>query len=377
MPQIVGKTIYVLGAGCSHHTGAPLLRDFLVKARLLMESEKELVYKESFVRIFKWIDNLRSASYYVEFDLDNLEHIFSLADMLRQIGSEEGERYFSDLRYVVMETLDRCQLRWEGQRIQPDNLYDRFVQNLRELNKQRRDKITQTQGAFERDTIITFNYDVMLDYAIRFQTTSFDYCLGAPQSPDCFKLLKLHGSTSWAICRKCTTSPQIVKASPIPEGFSVSPFLDDGQQINFKMVTDVLKNTPCSNCKEKDVLEPILIPPTWSKAIEKTPLVKVWETAVNEIMNAFQIIVIGYSMPPTDTFFQYLLTLGLASNAKLNRVVVVNKDNSEDFKGRYEKVFARSLRDRGRLRFLDNIIFANYVTQRMMDVGGKLEWVHE
>lgn len=123
MPKIVGKTIYVLGAGCSHHTGAPLLGDFLVKARLLMQSEKELAYKESFERVFKWIDNLRSTSYYVELDLDNLEHIFSFADMLRQIGSEEGERYFSDLRYVVMETLDRCQLRWQGKRIQPDDIY--------------------------------------------------------------------------------------------------------------------------------------------------------------------------------------------------------------------------------------------------------------
>ncbi|MDI7260328.1 MAG: hypothetical protein QME90_10445 [Thermodesulfobacteriota bacterium] len=377
MSQIVGKTIYVLEAGCSQHTGAPLLVDFLVKARLLMESERELVYKESFERIFKWVDNLRSASYYVELDLDNLEHIFSLADMLRQIGSKEGEQYFSDLRYLVMETLDRCQLRWEGKRIQPDNLYHQFVQNLGEINKQRKDQVSQTSGPFERDVIITFNYDVMLDYAIRFRGTEFDYCLGISPSPQGFKLLKLHGSTNWAYCRKCRHPLQIVKPSPIPSGHTLDPFLEEGYQINFKMVTNVLKNTPCENCKEIDVLEPIVIPPTWSKAIDKTLLVKVWEIAVKEIMNAFQIIVIGYSMPPTDTFFQYLLTLGLASNAKLNRVVVINKDASEDFKQRYEKVFARSLRDRGRLKFLGNVIFERFVMDHMMSVGGQLEWTHE
>lgn len=375
MSQIVGKTIYVLGAGCSHHTGAPLLGDFLVKARLLMESEKQLVYRESFERIFTWIDTLRSASYYVELDLDNLEHIFSLADMSRQIGSKEGEQYFSDLRYVVMETLDRCQLRWQEKRIQPDNLYHQFVQNLGELNKQRTDRVSQAAGFVERDVIITFNYDVMLDYAIRFRGTEFDYCLGISPSPQGFKLLKLHGSTNWAFCRKCRHPLQIVKPSPIPAGHVADPFLEDGDQINFRMVTNVLKNTPCENCKEKDVLEPVVIPPTWSKAIGKSPLVKVWETAVQEIRGAFQIVVIGYSMPTTDTFFQYLLTLGLSSNAAFHRVVVVNRDGSDDLRERYRGVFSRSLHDRGRLKFLPNkITFQNFVAQYMKTVGGQVEW---
>lgn len=262
MSQIVGKTIYVLGAGCSHHTGAPLLGDFLVKARLLMESESGLVYRESFERIFSWIDNLRSASYYVELDLDNLEHIFSLADMLRQIGSPEGEQYFSDLRYVVMETLDRCQIRWQGERFQPDNLYHQFVKNLEDLNRKRSDRTYQTSSSIEKDVIITFNYDVMLDYAIRSQGMGFDYCLGISPSPQGLKLLKLHGSTNWAFCRKCNHSPQIVEPSPIPRGHITSPLLKENDQIYFKMVTNVLKNTPCEKCKEKDVLEPVIIPPT-------------------------------------------------------------------------------------------------------------------
>jgi len=344
-----------------------------------MESEKELVYKDSFERIFKWIDNLRSASYYVELDLDNLEHIFSLADMLKQIGSKEGEQYFSDLRYLVMETLDRCQLRWEGKRIQPDNLYDRFTQNLGELYKQRMNLVSQTLGSFEKDVIITFNYDVMLDYAIKLRGTGFDYSLSPLPSSQGFKLLKLHGSTNWAYCLKCRHPIQIVQPTPIPPGHIPDPFLEDGNQINFRMVTNVLKNTPCENCKEKDVLEPVVIPPTWSKAIDKTPLVKVWETAVNEIRNAFQIVVIGYSMPPTDTFFQYLLTLGLSSNAAFHRVVVVNKDDSGGFRERYLRVFSRSLHDRGRLKFLlsNKMTFQRFIVEYMKRVGEQVEWPYE
>ena len=118
------------------------------------------------------------------------------------------------------------------------------------------------------------------------------------------------------------------------------------------MVTNVLKRQACTNeeCGTTGNLEPVIIAPTWSKAVARTPLVGVWSQAVKEIQEAAQIIVIGYSLPKTDTFFQYLLTLGLKSNPKLFRLVVVNKDDSAELKNRYKEVFARSLHDRGRLR---------------------------
>ena len=368
---ITGKTIYVLGAGSSHHTGAPLLRDFLLTARLLRESKKELKYKDEFKRIFDWIDSLRGASYYVELDLDNLEHIFSLAEMLKQLGSKEGEEHFSDLRYVVMETLDRCQIQWKEKRLQPDSLYYNFIETLGDLNKKRRDRIVLASGTFERDVIVTLNYDVMLDYAMRFRGVHFDYCLTSGMAGDNFKVLKLHGSTNWAFCRNCKNHFQIISPTPLAPGFSVDPFLEDGGQMFFEMVTHVMLNTPCDQCKEKGTLEPVVIPPTWSKAVGGTPLAKVWETAVNEIKKAFQIIVIGYSLPPTDTFFQYLLTLGLSTNANLHRVIVINNDNSAEFKQRYEKVFARSLSDRGRLIFLGET-FQEFIRADMYVMGGQI-----
>jgi len=107
--QITGKTVYILGAGASHHTGAPLLKDFLVAARNIRESKRDLKYKDSFDRTFEWIDSLRGSSYYVDFDLDNLEHVFSLAEMCKQLNIRDGELHSSDLRYLILETLDnRC-----------------------------------------------------------------------------------------------------------------------------------------------------------------------------------------------------------------------------------------------------------------------------
>jgi hypothetical protein len=116
----------------------------------------------------------------------------------------------------------------------------------------------------------------------------------------------------------------------------------------------------------KDVV-PMVIPPTWSKRVDQMAIRRVWEAAVNAIQRAQQIIVIGYSLPTTDTFFQYLLTSGLKENPNLFRVCVVNSDNSEEFQNRYRQIFARSLFQRGRLVFIEKS-FAAFIRDSMESV---------
>ena len=358
MPQITGKTVYVLGAGASFHVGAPLLADFLVTARLLREGREQLVHKDSFDRVFDWIDKLRGSSYYVEFDLDNLEHVFSLAEMGKQLKLEGAEQIFADLRYLVTETLDICRVKYEEKQLVPSADYATFVTHLAGRNDEWR-RLVGDQ--FHKDVLISFNYDVSLDYAFNFKGIRFGYGFDGANTSD-FVVLKLHGSTNWAMCRSCNSPElQIVPASPIPPGHHIGPSLQSGESYKFKMVTNVLANTQCDKCRVVRRLEPYVIPPTWSKMVEGSPLQKVWLRAVEEIKTAYQIVVIGYSMPPTDTFFQYLLTLGLQANAGFHRVVVVNKDNSDALKERYRRVFSRSLMDRGRLVFRMEREFEDFV----------------
>jgi len=384
MALITGKTVYVLGAGASQHTGAPLLRDFLVTARLLLEGKLDLKHKESFKKIFEWIDTLRGSSYYVEFDLDNLEQVFSIAEMLKQLGDEKGEELSRALTRLVMETLDRtCKLKWDGNVFEPDKTIHSFANTLDELNKERKNEIGEQHGGFCRDLIITFNYDVMLDYAMYQLSMAPEYCLfNPPFLGDRYRLLKLHGSINWGLCQVCNkpgsnaVSLQEVRPTPLAPGRMVAPMTPSGAHFEMRMMTEVLPNTPCNSCKKSDVLEPFVIPPTWSKAVGNTPLKGIWAQAVKEIETAFQIVVIGYSMPQTDTFFQYLLTLGLAKNSKLNRVVVVDRDKSDALRERYEKVFARNLIDRGRLKFFSGCTFEYFIQNHMRYVGGKAEWFY-
>ncbi len=378
MNPVTGKTVYVLGAGASCHAGAPLLNDFLVTARILHEGREELKYDKFFERVFKWLDTLRGASYYVEFDLDNLEHVFSLAEMMRQLRleDEDGEQLCSDLRWVIMETLDwSCVGKWRGSYVEADELYKQFASRLQTSNDKRRKRLDKPIQKFQRDVIITFNYDVVLEHAMGLAGVPCDYCLDGTKgrTPGIFKVLKLHGSTNWGVCRTCKGEIQPVEPNALPQNRHFIIPMENGQDVPLRIVTEVLAHTSCKACNKTEVLEPVTIPPTWSKKIDGTPLAKVWATAVKEIKEASQIVVIGYSMPPTDTFFQYLMTLGLAKNPRLHRVVIVNKDNSDEFKDRYRKVFSRRLDDRGRLKFLTDTTFKKYVYQHMKGIGNNID----
>ena len=73
---------------------------------------------------------------------------------------------------------------------------------------------------------------------------------------------------------------------------------------------------------------------------------------MREVTQANQLVIIGYSLPPTDTFLQYLMALGACHNEGLQRVVVVNNDGSDAFRSRYRQLFSRSLSDRRGLMFI-------------------------
>src|SRR5688572_29807331 len=205
MPDVTGPTVYVLGAGASHHTGAPLLRDFLVKARILRDSTR-LTHSESFERVFEWIDTLRASSYYVESDLDNLEHVFSLAELGEQLGRErEAAISRDDLPLLIAETLDSWQIRISERRFHPDTTYETFVTKLTELNAARFDRLrgaNELSSRLHRDSVITFNYDIALDHAMHYLSAGPEYLLERGEG-NRFALLKLHGSLNWGMCLEC------------------------------------------------------------------------------------------------------------------------------------------------------------------------------
>jgi hypothetical protein len=137
------------------------------------------------------------------------------------------------------------------------------------------------------NTVITFNYDLVLDDALRRVEADPGYELkdaayeevrvGYPRVP----LLKLHGSTNWAIC-ECN------QIHVLGEKVTSDPSLFRAMQ--------------CKKCN-KSGLRLLLVPPSWDKSEYSRIMQPVWRKAVDAIKTATRICVIGYSMPETDAFF--------------------------------------------------------------------------
>lgn len=164
----------------------------------------------------------------------------------------------------------------------------------------------------QRATVITFNYDVLVEQAFS-QTvhvedgqqrshahpsmlypvpvTPATARAGGAWAPDdfeTFSLLKLHGSLTW-----------YYSGTEAPPGDNVYSLVDVGWQ-------------PPSTDRDHWVVdkEPLVVPPLLEKSAfyANDVLRKQWEMAREAIKSADHVTCIGYSLPPTDLTVRFLLS---------------------------------------------------------------------
>ncbi|MFZ1122029.1 MAG: SIR2 family protein [Candidatus Binataceae bacterium] len=194
-------------------------------------------------------------------------------------------------------------------------IYDYFLLSITDYPFERRED--------RRDTIITFNYDLLIEQALHNLRIPFEYGFHSEVSeydsssfcsPDSnlreIGVLKLHGSLNWAIREHA-----------------------DDKMTVFGTYDDI----------RKENLNPMLLPPTWQKVF-RPQLSEVWDMAVRELRDATRIIILGYSMPPTDLHFKYLLAAGLEANNSIRQIWTVNLDGN--LPERFSNVFRPEIQSR-------------------------------
>ena len=181
-----------------------------------------------------------------------------------------------------------------------------------------------------KDTVITFNYDCVMDDALRRWapgrwSAQQGYCFPNPsrvhgheawsaQDPPTeqnktVNLLKLHGSLNWR---------------PLPE--------DESKPIQ-------LRERPY---KQRGDKEYELVPPENSKHLDgRVILQKLWGNAERAIRRARAICLVGFSFTPTDLHVDSLFRVALAGNSRLGLVVIVNPD--PEHRRAIRAVFAKQL----------------------------------
>ena len=193
------------------------------------------------------------------------------------------------------------------------------------------------------DTIITFNYDLIVDYAIaRIDNGNYayyaDYALPGNYSDfrkiksnsKPIKLLKLHGSANWLRCSECDNK------YVMPEDKSIA------QQSVTSYMHHLYVESVSFCCGPNGKYKPIIIPPAWNKPSIADIKSSVWKTAIQELQEAERIIVIGYSFPDQDGFFRYLLSLGMSID--IDKFILFELPNSDAVK-RYQKCFQGKIKN--------------------------------
>jgi hypothetical protein len=323
--------VYILGAGFSRDAGAPLIHDFLDRAREFYadpDMPLDAVERQHFEKVFKFKREITKAREKFRIDLDNIEQLFGLVEMSQRLGDESQETRDA-MVYLIAKTLELAvkdtsrrppvKFGWSTGSLPPFTSYVRqspSAGNLFETDIYTHFALLLS-GTYDDQhklesrcsTVITFNYDLILDDALTRVGARAGYQLESvvaeesPATQVVVPVLKLHGSTNWAICRCKQIYVLGQKATVNPGAF---------------------RNLKCSKCGGEN-LRLLLVPPSWDKSEYSEIMRPVWKKAVDAIKTATRICVIGYSMPETDAFFKFLLALGLAENDRLYKLIVVDR----------------------------------------------------
>lgn len=334
----MAENVFILGAGASADCGAPVMSNFLQKAEDIVESGSlKIDAKMEIEKVFALRNDLRRIYANSDLDLDNIETLFGITEMARilnvlgNLSPEEIIQLNRALKRLIIETLEKSiKFPYREKSMMPPPTYDTFVKKML-MNDYASPKTNMS--------IITFNYDLALDYTLNYYGLPIDY--GFSNKTDAITLLKLHGSINW------------VKSKD--EGginiLGLSTYLRNTQRPILHNITEV--ELPLSNAIYSKTEEiPFIVPPTWNKSEYNTDLTNVWHRAALEISEARNIYIIGYSFPRSDAFFKYLYALGTIDNDKIRRLWIVNPDTQGEISHRYEEILGSHIK--GKYRYIDS-----------------------
>jgi hypothetical protein len=187
------------------------------------------------------------------------------------------------------------------------------------------------------DIVVSFNYDLLMDNALR-ETKKLTDCgylvpfqrvldgqeqVRTEDAPSDITMVKLHGSLNWLHCSFCDSN-----------------FLNRSEKISPEYAT--LPNN-CPYCSESNVyFQRVIVPPLLAKNYSLPPLKYLWSRANRYVARAREIVIIGYSFPPTDFATEALLRDSFPWDIQRHtRFIIVNTD--EEVFNRFKKTFSSSI----------------------------------
>lgn len=322
----MSDVVFILGAGASRQCGGPLMSDFLETAQRLLLTGQIEDKKADFELVFRAISRLQAVHSKAQFDIYNIESIFTALELGKVIrtfpGIENGEveNAIDALKILIVRTLEQSiAFPLSGGEIRPAEPYGEFVSLLEFLQMKAKPKLSCS--------VITFNYDVAIDHAMLTSDYFRPYYGFGVEPERSVPLLKLHGSLNWGVERSNDGGAELHAASlPLTR-------ISYGGERKTRIKVDLRASLRKSGVLVEET--PVIVPPSWNKADYHRDLSHVWANAARQLSEASYIFIIGYSLPDTDSFFRNLYALGSEGSKPLMRIEVFNPDDSDVIKSRF------------------------------------------
>lgn len=203
-------------------------------------------------------------------------------------------------------------------------------------------------GWLPNTSFISLNYDILidnallrakedcnldLDYAIDFMNFGRDW--KKPRMSRSIKLFKLHGSLNWLYCPTC----RAIRITPKEKGICYLKWKPE--------------ECACSKCETLAV--PIVIPPTYFKALSNLYLRQIWHGAEKTLRECKRLIFCGYSFPDADVHVRYLLKRVEVNSRCTPEVYIVNEhDGKSGISRQMEKErYMRFFRDKSKVHWTE------------------------
>jgi hypothetical protein len=323
-PFSPGKHLVVLGAGASRGArfndafqpscDPPLNADFFTQLQRITDAKyTDLVRAviDDVVRLFGAPFSLTLEDYFtqLEFLLETMRYAPSAAGSISASDLREKRgRLLHAVSAVIEMSTDAAIRGSEG-----CEHHQRLVEQLQ-----------------EKDTVISFNYDCVMDHALRKHgsgkwSATYGYTFPNParivgtdawdppmpaRSAQSISLLKLHGSLNWQL-------PDEVEADG-PSG-----------EIKLKQRLHGQRGVPYFT----------IIPPVWNKGIRESPAFEtLWKNAERAIRNAEHIAIAGFSFAATDLPVESLFRVALLPPEELR-----SRDRSVESGVRVGRRFSRGV----------------------------------
>ena len=293
----MSKTVFILGAGASisHSKGNfPSYTDFFSKARNL-----NLINDKNSGKVLKKYEGLK----------DYISNVMKI-DILSEKSKIDIERLMTFIDIEIENTDNR-----ELYQIYKKRLLEIIIMLFKKLSKhfkvKRGDYNDFVDNIKLNHTVITFNWDLLLDRRIKgkkqyenlkglildeMDLLTFNRTFDSTLLANNGYYLKLHGSIDWQYCsnNNCDANNKIL----ITEG------------------------DRCGRCFKR--LNRLIIPPIINKQYKTYPFIeKLWTLASIQLDSAQEVVIWGYRLPPTDFYSNWLLS---KTSKNVKRLSIVNPD---------------------------------------------------